>query len=79
MVLGWLAATAADTVLSSGARGGVFLAGSFFTLVGDLFDAEAFVARFTDKGRLGDMLRATPIAIVTAAEPEMIGLSTLFN
>jgi len=79
MVLGWLAATAADTVLSSGARGGVFLAGSFFTLVGDLFDAEAFVARFTDKGRLRDMLRATPIAIVTAAEPEMIGLSTLFN
>ena len=78
MVLGWLAATAADTVLASGARGGVFLAGSFFTLVGDLFDPVAFVARFTDKGRLGDMLKATPVSLVTAAEPEMIGLTTLF-
>lgn len=79
MVLGWLAATASDTVLAVGARGGVFLAGSFFTLVGDLFDPAAFMARFTDKGRLGGMLGTTPVFVMTAAEPEMVGLSTLFN
>jgi glucokinase len=78
LVLGWLAATASDTVLSVGARGGVYLAGSFFTLVGDLFDVDAFAARFTDKGRLSDMLSAVPVFLVAAAEPEMIGLSTLF-
>ncbi len=78
LVLGWLAATASDTMLAVGARGGIFLAGSFFTLVGDLFDDAAFLARFTDKGRLSDMLRATPVFVVTASDPEMIGLSTLF-
>ncbi len=79
LVLGWLAATASDTMLAVGARGGIFLAGSFFNLVGDLFDPAAFMSRFTDKGRLSDMLGATPVFVVTAAEPEMIGLSTLFN
>jgi len=79
LVLGWLAATASDTLLAVGARGGIFLAGSFFTLMGDLFDETAFMARFTDKGRLSDVLATTPVFVVTAAEPEMIGLSTLFN
>lgn len=78
LVLGWLAATASDTVLAVGARGGMFLAGSFFTLVGDLFDADAFAERFTAKGRLSDMMAAVPVSIVTASDPEMIGLSTLF-
>jgi glucokinase len=79
LVLGWLAATASDTVLAVGARGGMYLAGSFFTLVGDLFDAKAFAARFTAKGRLSEFLAAVPVFIVTAADPEMIGLSTLFT
>ncbi len=79
MVLGWLAAVASDTVLAVGAYGGLFLAGSFFTLAGDLFDAEAFAARFTAKGRLSGRMAAVPVYIVTAAEPEMIGLSTLFG
>jgi len=78
LVQGWLAATASDTLLAAGARGGIFLAGSFFTLMGDLFDEAAFMARFTDKGRLSDMLKTTPVFVITAAEPEMIGLSTLF-
>ena len=79
MVLGWLAAIASDTVLAVGAYGGLFLAGSFFTLAGDLFDAEAFAKRFTAKGRLGARLTTVPVYIVKAAEPEMIGLSTLFG
>ena len=78
MVVGWLAATASDTVLAAGARGGIFMAGSFFGLIGDLFDPTAFAERFTAKGRLSDMLKATPVYVMTAAEPEMIGLSTLF-
>jgi glucokinase len=78
LVLGWLAATASDTLLAAGARGGIFLAGSFFTLMGDLFDEAAFMARFTDKGRLSDVLKTAPVFVLAAAEPEMIGLSTLF-
>ena len=46
--------------------------------MGELFDQTAFLARFTDKGRLSDMLKSTPVYVVTASDPEMIGLSTLF-
>ncbi len=79
LAFGWLAATAADTVLAAGARGGIVLAGTFFKVLDGLLSPLAFAQRFTDKGRLSDMLKATPVYMITAAEPEMIGLSTLFS
>lgn len=79
MVTGWLAATASDTALTVGARGGVFLAGSFFAVMGDLFDRERFVHRFCDKGRLSRYLQDISVYLVNMREPEMVGLSTLFG
>ena len=65
--------------LSLGARGGVFLAGSFFEVLGDLFDAGAFAARFADKGRYLIHFQDIPVQLVKTREPEMLGLSTLFD
>lgn len=79
MVTGWLAATASDTALNVGARGGVYLAGSFFDVLGDLFDRDLFVRRFSAKGRLSKYLRDISVYIVNMREPEMVGLSTLFD
>ena len=79
MATGWLAATASDTALATGARGGIFLAGSFFDLLGDTFDRELFSARFCDKGRLSNYLKDISVSLVEMNEPEMVGLSTLFG
>ncbi|ESQ85185.1 hypothetical protein AEAC466_05605 [Asticcacaulis sp. AC466] len=78
LVTGWLAATASDTALCTGARGGVFLAGSFFDLLGDMFDPAYFARRFCAKGRLTSYLEDIPVYLVQTQEPEMVGLSTLF-
>ena len=79
LVTGWLAATASDTALGVGARGGIFLAGSFFDVLGDQFDKAAFAARFCDKGRLTGFLQDIPVFLMNMSEPEMVGLSTLFE
>ena len=76
---GWLAATASDAALMTGARGGIYLAGSMIDLLGDSLDKEAFTDRFQDKGRLSGYVADIPVHIIVAAEPEMIGLSTLFS
>ncbi|MEI9902858.1 MAG: glucokinase [Asticcacaulis sp.] len=67
MAVGWLAATASDTALSVGARGGVFLAGSYFDVLGDMFDAELFRARFCAKGRLRGYLEDIAVYLVKGA------------
>ena len=79
MVTGWLAATASDTALTVGARGGIFLAGSFFAVLDDLFDRDLFVHRFCAKGRLSRYLLDISVYLVNMREPEMVGLSTLFG
>ena len=75
---GWLAATASDAALMTGARGGVYLAGSLIKLIRDLLDTRAFTERFQDKGRLAGYVSDIPVHIIVAPEPEIIGLSTLF-
>jgi glucokinase len=76
--LGWFAAMASDVALILGARGGIYLTGELLDLLGDLFDTDAFVRRYCDKGRLSDYIRDVPLFKVTAHDPEVIGLATLF-
>ena len=75
---GWLATTASDAALMTGARGGVYLAGSLIDILRDDFDHQAFTTRFQDKGRLTNYISDVPVHIITAAEPTLIGLSSLF-
>jgi len=76
--LGWFAAMASDVALILGARGGVYLTGELLELLGDLFDTEAFVKRYRDKGRLSGYISDVPLFKVTAHDTEVIGLATLF-
>ncbi len=77
--MGWFAAMASDIALIMGARGGVYLAGDLLDMIGDLFDADAFVARYRAKGRLSDYVSEIPVFRATAPDLEVIGLATLFD
>lgn len=77
--MGWLAAMASDVALVMGARGGVYLTGDYLDMVGDLFNVEAFVARYRDKGRLSDYVSDIPVFRTLAPDLEVIGLATLFD
>ncbi len=72
-----LASFAADFALTMGAKGGVYLGGSHLETLGRLFDHKVFAARFYDKGRVSSFVRDIPVYRILAAEPEILGLSTL--
>ena len=78
LCVGWLATTASDAALMTGARGGIYLAGCLIDLIRDDIDYPAFTTRFQNKGRLAEYVSDIPVYIITAAEPELIGLSSLF-
>jgi len=77
--MGWFAAMASDVALILGARGGVYLAGDLLDMIGDLFDVEAFVRRYGDKGRLSNYVSEIPVYRTLAPDMEIIGLATLFD
>ncbi|MDI7775924.1 glucokinase [Asticcacaulis sp. EMRT-3] len=77
--MGWFAAMASDVALILGARGGVYLSGDLLDMIGDLFDVEAFVKRYSDKGRLSGYVAEIPVFKPAAHDMEVIGLATLFD
>ena len=77
--MGWFAAMASDVALILGARGGVYLSGDLIDMIGDLFNVDAFVKRYSDKGRLSDYVGEIPVFKATARDMEVIGLATLFD
>lgn len=79
LCIGWLAATASDAALMTGARGGIYLSGTLIELTSSMWNRDAFAERFHDKGRLSNYVSDIPVHIILAPEPEMIGLSTLFS
>jgi len=77
---GWLAAMASDVGLLTGARGGIYLTGDLMDLLYDgLFDRDAFVRRYEDKGRLSEYVSRIPVYKTLARDLELIGLATLFE
>lgn len=80
MCTNWLAAMASDVGLIMGARGGIYLTGALIDLLDDdLFDREAFCARYADKGRLSQYISEIPVFRTRAPNLELIGLATLFD
>ncbi len=77
--MGWFAAFASDVALMLGARGGVYLSGDLIDMLGDLFDADLFVKRYRDKGRLSHYVSEIPVFKTLAPDMEVIGLATLFD
>jgi glucokinase len=79
MCTGWMAAMASDAALMLGARGGIYLGGVLFEVLGDQFNRQIFQQRFCDKGRLTQYLSDVPAYLMTANHPELIGLTSLFD
>lgn len=70
---GVLGAVAGDLALSFGARGGVYVSGGIAPRMADRLAASPFRARFEDKGRLSDYVRAIPTFLVLHPYPAIIG------
>ncbi len=73
------AGVASDVALTTGAKGGVYLCGSHLSALGSLFDHDIFARRFYAKGRVSSYVRDIPVYRIIADEPEIAGISTLFD
>jgi glucokinase len=71
--LGMLGSVAGDLALSFGARGGVYVSGGIAPRMADRLASSPFRARFEDKGRLSDYVRAIPTFLVLHPYPAIIG------
>ncbi len=70
---GILGSVAGDLALSFGARGGVYVSGGIAPRIADKLSKGAFRARFEDKGRLSDYVKAIPTYLVLHPYPAILG------
>jgi len=70
---GLLGSFAGDLALVFHSAGGVYLTGGVLGHLGDAFDADAFLARFVDKGRYRDWLSKLPVSRITADDVPLRG------
>ena len=68
-----LGRTAGDAVLSTGARGGVILAGGILPKNCDLLSESKFVEGFLDKGRMRDYVEDVPVKLLITGEAALLG------
>lgn len=69
----WLGRIAGDNVLTTGARGGVYLAGGIVPRFVELFMRSGFRQSFRDKGCMSRYFDDVPVWIVTADYPGLDG------
>ncbi len=62
-----------NMVLTSGAFGGVYIAGGIMPRIIDVIDIKAFVEAFSRKGRFSDYALRAPIHLIKEAQPGLIG------
>ena len=72
-----LGTAAANLAVTLGALGGIYIGGGIVPRLGEHFDRSPFRARFEDKGRFSDYLRAIPTWVVTAPQATFAGASTI--
>lgn len=70
-----LGTVASDLALTTGARGGVYLAGGMLPAIVDLFAASGFRERFEAKARFKTYLEQIPVYVITRAFPGFVGLN----
>ena len=70
-----LGAFAGDVALTLGARGGIHLSGGLLLALDTLFDARAFLRRFTAKGRLAWYLERIPVRQIVRTDTGLLGAS----
>ncbi len=79
MFFGFLGMVAGDLALTTGARGGVFIAGGIVPQVLDAFAKSEFRARFEAKGRYASYLAEIPTHVITAPLAAFRGLRHLLG
>ncbi|MBV8978138.1 MAG: glucokinase [Alphaproteobacteria bacterium] len=72
-----LGAAAGNFALLYGAQGGVYVAGGIAPAILPLLERSEFRARFEDKGRFRDYLRAIPTAVVLHTDMALLGAAAL--
>ena len=73
-VLGTVAGNLAVTL---GAMGGIYIGGGIVPRLGTYFDRSPFRARFEDKGRFTDYVKAIPTYVITAEHATFTGASAI--
>lgn len=76
---GFLGTVAGDLALTSGALGGVYIAGGIVPRFGKTLARSPFRPRFEAKGRFKSYLRKIPTYVVTADQPALSGLARLIG
>jgi glucokinase len=79
MFFAMLGTVAGDIALTTGARGGVYIAGGIVPSLLDAFAQSEFRARFEAKGRYREYLAAIPTYVITAERPAFRGLKYLLG
>jgi glucokinase len=72
-----LGRAAGDLCLTLGATGGVFIGGGILPKIAGAWDLSPVVAAFRAKGRNAGRMARVPLAVITADNPALIGLSAL--
>jgi glucokinase len=79
MFFAMLGTVAGDLALTTGARGGVFIAGGIVPRVLDAFLESDFRERFESKGRYRDYMAGISTHVITARHPAFPGLRSLLG
>ncbi|KAF0112288.1 MAG: glucokinase [Rhodospirillaceae bacterium] len=79
MFLAMLGTVAGNLVLTTGARGGIYIAGGIVPRLTTLLPVSLFRARFEDKGRFRAYTTAVPTVVITHPYPAFLGLSALLG
>jgi glucokinase len=72
-----LGTAAANLAVTLGALGGIYIGGGIVPRLGALFERSGFRARFEDKGRFSDYVRAIPTYVITADQATFTGVSAI--
>jgi len=79
MFFAMLGTVAGDLALTTGALGGVYIAGGIVPQLREVFAQSEFRARFESKGRYGDYMAAIPTYVITTPLPAFRGLRYLLG
>lgn len=76
---GMLGTAAANLAVTQGAFGGIYIGGGIVPRLGSYFDRSIFRARFEDKGRFSDYVKAIPTYVITADNATLLGVAAILS
>ncbi|MFZ2988481.1 glucokinase, partial [Ideonella sp.] len=74
-----LGTAAGDLAVTLGAFGGIYIGGGIVPRLGEYFDRSPFRARFEERGRFSDYVRAIPTYVITEPSATFYGASAILE